>query len=150
MRRIWPEWHHQEPIALLVRTTNDKPYIPSHYRYKPFDPQKTQVRLLKIESINPGGLIRCQIKIVSLDNAPPFQALSYPWGNGSGYRNISRECSLYRVTENLAAALRQLSQPGSGVPLIWINAICLYLDRYRTKYCGNLGHRPIFLRKITS
>jgi hypothetical protein len=44
----------------------------------------------------------------------------------------------------LAAALRQLSQPGSGVPLIQVNTICLYLNRYRTKHHGNLEFKPIF------
>ena len=61
----------------------------------------------------------------ALDNAPPYQALSYAWGHGRGYRNIYLEGYLYRVTENLAAALQQLSQPRSGVQLIWIDAICI-------------------------
>ncbi|KAH8767593.1 heterokaryon incompatibility protein-domain-containing protein [Hyaloscypha finlandica] len=120
---LWPEGR-QGGIARPARITNDKPYV-SSYRYKPLDTQKNEIRLLTIEPLTPVSLIKCQIQTVSLDNAPPYQALSYAWGHGRGYRNIYLQGYLYSVTENLAAALRQLSRPGSGVRPIWIDAICI-------------------------
>ena len=106
--------------ASSARITNHEPYFSYLYRYKRLDPLKNEIRLLTIAPAAPLDLIRCQIQTVSLDNAPPYKDLSYFWDYGRGYRKIYLEGYQYQVTENLAAALDQLSQPSYGVQLIWI------------------------------
>ena len=102
---------------------------------------------------------------------PRYEALSYTWGDPtklvdsveviserttvkrknllSKIRKSRRQLQpslsapvIFHVTENLYSALLHLR--GNEPRVLWIDAICLYLDRCRTKYRGNLRLRPLF------
>ena len=81
-------------------------------------------RLLQIGSELADGLLDCSLKVVCLDDAPDYAALSYVWDASSEARKITcNECKV-EVTDNLYAALCRLQRDQSGQPL-WVDAICI-------------------------
>ncbi|KAF2193923.1 hypothetical protein K469DRAFT_549339, partial [Zopfia rhizophila CBS 207.26] len=49
-----------------------------------------------------------------------------------------------QVTFNLEMTLGYLRLPNAS-RMIWIDAICIYLDQSRVKHCGNLRLGPLFV-----
>jgi hypothetical protein len=75
-----------------------------------------------------------------------YEALSYCWGDNTAFKTpIICNGARLEITRNLKSALQHLRDE-ENVRILWVDAICLYLDRYRTKYCGNLrlGPRVLF------
>src|SRR4051794_7406448 len=67
-----------------------------------------------------------------LDQAPPYRALSYAWGNGDGANRDTRDNdALFQcngvniaISWNLHGALRRLRHASQPV-YIWVDAICI-------------------------
>lgn len=69
--------------------------------------------------------IICTLKNVSLESHPPYEALSYVWGNtATSGSTIILEGKPKGVTENLAAALRHLRLKNEPRKL-WVDALCI-------------------------
>jgi hypothetical protein len=68
--------------------------------------------------------LRCELEVHNLCNAPPFEALSYVWGNPEPAKVVI--CSSYpkKVTPNLGTALERLRYEHTE-RLVWIDAICV-------------------------
>jgi Heterokaryon incompatibility protein (HET) len=62
--------------------------------------------------------------ITSLEDHPPFEALSYTWGDPTEKHTISCEGKLIQVTRNLWQALHRLRLPDTP-RTFWIDAICI-------------------------
>lgn len=110
-------------------------------------PSATSIRLLLIDyegSQPDANLIKLAFRIVDLDNAPAFAALSYVWGDhrpalnqgfnkkrSQRYFNIICDGRKISVTYNLFCALRRLAaiQDGSSAQVgdsgIWIDQLCI-------------------------
>jgi hypothetical protein len=80
---------------------------------------------------------------VSLFAALMRQGIQYSGSSFSVKAPISLSQSTFGVTENLFAALRSLRRE-IAARRIWIDAICLYVDRYQRKYHINLRFGPLF------
>ena len=75
------------------------------------------------------------LKTTSLDEAPPYYALSYAWGAETQHISIQVDGKVLYVTSSLAAGLRQLQalateRPvcGTMIQWIWIDKICINQD----------------------
>src|SRR3954469_26035517 len=73
-------------------------------------PEASSIRLLQIY---PGNIedeeISCELRTIErLETAPPFQALSYVWGDSADTEEIIVNGIEVQVTRNLAHALRRL------------------------------------------
>ncbi|CZR68124.1 uncharacterized protein PAC_18023 [Phialocephala subalpina] len=68
------------------------------------------------------------------------------WGDGKDRRVISINGLELHVTSNLATALPFLRV--DRIRTIWIDAICIYFDRYRTEYLRNLRFGPLFPEQV--
>jgi Heterokaryon incompatibility protein (HET) len=80
--------------------------------------------------------------------APKYEALSYTWGSPvSKRREIRVNGSLVEVTLGLFQALQALWRPDEP-RVLWIDTLCIYQDRYRSKCCRNL--RGLVLRIVSS
>ncbi|PVH75854.1 hypothetical protein DL98DRAFT_536154 [Cadophora sp. DSE1049] len=86
--------------------------------------------------------IRFGLITTSIITAPPYEALSSVWGYS---QQACLEAALvdgptFSIALDLSTALCHLrNEPGvSEERLMWIDAICLYFDRYRTEYHRNL------------
>jgi len=85
------------------------------------------IRLLRLSTSGGVDDIRASLEEVSLNNVQPFYALSYTWGKGDPMHPIILGDYIIHIRENLYQALRMARR--MDVTLIWINAICLYVDR---------------------
>ena len=119
-------------------------------QYQPLDPKNNEIRLLQIhpaqQAVRYGDPIECNLVITSLSAPPTYQALSYAWGTQPAVEEISLDGQRSKVTPNLEDALLQLTIDATD--LIWIDAICLYFDRYRTDYHRNLKFRLLFSKAV--
>lgn len=114
---------------------------PPAYEYSRLE-SPNSIRLLMIEKVELARRTeessdpRCWIQHFSLDNAPPYRALSYEWG-GMEAKPIFLNDQKVLVRKNLWQALWHIRPINSGVPnsgenvtaenttWIWIDALCI-------------------------
>jgi hypothetical protein len=78
-----------------------------------------------LPSLDKPDAIFIELIDVSLENSPPYEALSYTWSTYSDHNKpIYCDGKILRVTPNLEAALRQLRLQDENY-LFWIDAICI-------------------------
>ena len=92
--------------------------------YQPLQPSERQIRILKLLPGEPEDSVVCLGNVVSLNDRPTYEALSYVWGNPAETRQILVNSQEFSVTVNLETALRQLRLP-TEVRVLWIDAICI-------------------------
>ena len=93
--------------------------------YKPLNVERREIRLLHIKpSLGLYEQPQCFLKIVSLDDDPQFEALSYAWGDARVTRPIRLENREWHATVNLEAGLRNLRSPSEDM-VIWVDALCI-------------------------
>ncbi|EUC47207.1 hypothetical protein COCMIDRAFT_52629, partial [Bipolaris oryzae ATCC 44560] len=68
--------------------------------------------------------IHCRLRSHQLNSAPPYEALSYTWGDEESTCRISLDGLPFDIRPNLRNALRRLRQ-SSSTRTIWIDAICI-------------------------
>ena len=82
-----------------------------------------QIRLIEIQA---GSSLNCKVHHASIDNPPPYVALSYTWGAPVFPNAIMLDGHLFPVTKNLHEALHAL---GAGYRasgrFLWVDAICI-------------------------
>jgi hypothetical protein len=69
-------------------------------------------------------MIACEFFTVDLDQAPPYIALSYTWGDPNDPLPIVIDGIVVKVTRNLHSALTNLREDLVARPL-WVDAICI-------------------------
>jgi hypothetical protein len=96
-------------------------------------PSPTAIRLIELLPGKEPDPICCALSAVNIEDAPPFEALSYVWGDPKTPRPIlcfnhddisQPRNSTLQVTVNCWHALRRLRH-GDQSRLIWIDAICI-------------------------
>lgn len=92
--------------------------------YPPLDPNLHQTRLVTILPRDCNGRIECQLRIISLDCDPLYEALSYVWGESKKGRSILLDGREFSVTDNLFAALGRIRKREEKRTL-WIDQICI-------------------------
>ncbi|RSL58213.1 hypothetical protein CEP54_007869 [Fusarium duplospermum] len=88
-------------------------------------PKEKRIRLLYLapgESID--DPIECHLEVVTIGQHPPFEALSYCWGDNNSVREIKCNGESFKVTENLFHALRNLRN-GHTQRTLWVDALCI-------------------------
>jgi hypothetical protein len=101
------------------------------------------VRLLQVVADSANAPLRCDLIDVSIDHPPPYEALSYVWGDASVTEPLVCNGEILQITTNLAKALKRIrsgiSNPqhrdGSKIShrteaslspiMLWIDAICI-------------------------
>lgn len=97
-------------------------------RWLPLSTSDQQIRLLEVASreYDPDH-INCQLKIVSLQSDPVYEALSYVWGGWDNAQEIMLNGSKHTVTKNLYDALRIMQRADCPrtlwVRLTWIRVV---------------------------
>jgi hypothetical protein len=82
------------------------------------------IRLLTIHPGKKDDKIRTKLDITNLQNAPPYEALSYVWGNPNPPIEICCNGINIPVTPNLADALRRIRDKEKD-RVLWIDALCI-------------------------
>jgi hypothetical protein len=101
------------------------------------------IRLLRLLPGALGDSIHIELLAVELENAPPFETISYCWG-ASDHREII-QCSgeIMKVTTTLFGALRRF-RDASKETILWADAVCIYSYRTAMKYLRTLRFAPQF------
>ncbi|KAI2617741.1 heterokaryon incompatibility protein-domain-containing protein [Hypoxylon sp. NC1633] len=97
---------------------NDMPYFTT-----PLD-NEGHIRLLTIKPGADDDPVECDLSEEHIDNLPPFEALSYTWGDPDQRTPVYVAGEPFRVTANLATALRYLRYPDRPRS-IWVDALCI-------------------------
>jgi hypothetical protein len=118
-------------------TTDLTPEMLKVYHNFPLRNGDFDIRLLVIQAGSKTEEIVCTFVLASLDEKPQYEALSYIWGDNTSKVVIALESDIFPVTRNLENALRHLRRPDED-RVLWVDALCLYLDRYRTKISRKL------------
>ena len=98
--------------------------------FRPLEREKKEIRLILIKPGLWDDEVHCTLTLTSLlEHGPPFNCLSYCWGDYQDTRQITLEhtrfgCRSVRVRANLYAALRHLRK-SDGAVLFWIDALCI-------------------------
>jgi hypothetical protein len=116
--------------------------IKTSFVYKKLDTTSDShpIRLLKIyPSTDFDAAIEYELLYSSLNGLDriKFEALSYTWGDiydPQNRGNIMLFGHRHEITKNLESALRHLRFEDKE-RIIWVDSLCIYLDRPRTKYC---------------
>lgn len=120
------------------------------YQYAPL-PDGQSFRILNLQSDEPTNPLIGQLhthqlqrppsgKIVSKPAGlatPLYEAVSYVWGDPSLSSHIKCDGKSIPITSSLDIALRRLRKSDS-MRAVWVEQLCLYSDRYRTKCLTNL------------
>lgn len=117
--RMW-EYMGWQMTWLLQRITGRLADLQSIYQ--PL--QHNEIRLITLAPGKWRESIECNLQIVSLDDNPTYEALSYVWGDASLRRWIYLKKSSFDVTKSLEVALRHLRHEDSE-RIMWIDAICI-------------------------
>ncbi|KAH8802456.1 heterokaryon incompatibility protein-domain-containing protein [Xylogone sp. PMI_703] len=109
----------------------------SYFTYHPMTPDKKRIRLVDIlpethfsSPENPETRpaadipVSCILFHTSLEDAPPYTALSYHWGPMTPTRPIIVGGASFQVTENLAIVLRHLRLRDER-RIVWIDALSI-------------------------
>ena len=90
--------------------------------YRPLRPQ--QIRLLTLlPDEGEDGQILCNLNIVSLEDEPEYDAISYVWGDFSATIPVSISGRQVHITSNLDGALRCLRTAEPRV--VWADQLCI-------------------------
>lgn len=110
-----------------------KPGSASRITYRRLDPDLREIRLLRIYPGHYDEVVRCSLSIVSLDDRPEFEALSYVWGDAGDTRTVYVDNVPFPATTNLESALRYIREHSCEatnelIPAtldVWVDAICI-------------------------
>ncbi|KAH8890584.1 HET-domain-containing protein [Thozetella sp. PMI_491] len=87
-----------------------------------------QIRLLRVLPGTSADEIQCELETVSLvEDYPPFEALSYVWGDAEDKPTVLMDGEIAHVTRNLEKALRRLRHHNRP-RLLWADAVCINQD----------------------
>jgi hypothetical protein len=96
----------------------------NNHLYDVLDQSKLEVRTI---TIAPGTFeqhIICELHIVSLLDDPPYEALSYAWGDKKPWRKVFINGTRCQVGENLESALRHLRYMDKPRTM-WVDALSI-------------------------
>ncbi|KAK7223193.1 hypothetical protein V2G26_011196 [Clonostachys chloroleuca] len=92
--------------------------------YNPLNSSQKEIRVLILEPGAQADILRCQLQVVRLHEAPKYEALSYVWGSRDNMPALFVNNHKVQVTENLHAALQRLRDP-SHERTLWVDALCI-------------------------
>ncbi|KAI0895284.1 heterokaryon incompatibility protein-domain-containing protein [Annulohypoxylon nitens] len=108
----------------------------SRFQYVPLSDSQTSIRLVEVHGLdeNPAASVSvlCRLDTFSLDQTPPYHAISYTWGDPSQTTWIRVNGALMEVRQNCEYVLKQAWWHG-GCRYHWVDAICINQDDMNEK-----------------
>lgn len=102
----------------------DRPAFQAIYSEFELRPDEKDIRLLTLLAGTFDAEIQCHLHTVSLNDDPPFTALSYCWGDAKSRANIVVNGHQFSVTKSLEVALRYMRHHEDDLQ-VWADAICI-------------------------
>ncbi|KAI0975638.1 heterokaryon incompatibility protein-domain-containing protein [Xylaria arbuscula] len=120
-------------------------------QYTSLTPSKKQIRLLTLLKGEWDDKIKCKLDVVSLDDKPQYEALSYVWGSPTDLVDIDVDGVAFWATRNLYVALRRLrsqiqdTETNDDSRTLWVDAVCINQKDVEEK-----GHQVQLMKDIYS
>ncbi|KAH8591586.1 heterokaryon incompatibility protein-domain-containing protein, partial [Bisporella sp. PMI_857] len=93
--------------------------------YEVLEDPTSCIRLLTLlPSPNYRDVVVCELIAVRLDEAPPYEALSYHWGDGTHNQALIVNGRQKLVTNSLLQALKDLRRPFRP-RILWADGLCI-------------------------
>jgi heterokaryon incompatibility protein (HET) len=99
------------------------------FPYVTLDANRLSIRLIALEPGCFDDPVRCKLEHVDLSSKPPYEALSYAWGDPTITASIELDNQTFPVTTNLDRALRYVRKAHSTRRL-WVDAVCINQQDY--------------------
>lgn len=112
----------KQPVEMPRRRTGTKPSTP--WTRTLLDPSLSAIRILELRHGAADEPIRVKLHVVSLNDRPDYEVLSYVWGNETVTNRISVDGTSIPVTVNLFDFLHSLRLPDKN-RLLWADAVCI-------------------------
>ncbi|KAH7085500.1 heterokaryon incompatibility protein-domain-containing protein [Paraphoma chrysanthemicola] len=94
------------------------------FQHEPLADPKTHIRLLKITEGRLGQRVTCTLTIWPLEEAPPYTAISYTWGDLKNLATIFIDGKPKVVRQNCEYVLHQAWGVNAD-DLYWVDALCI-------------------------
>lgn len=114
------------------RTETEQPPKPDIYTS--LDKSRGQIRLLHLLPGDVDDEICCTLEVVSLDDVPDYEALSYVWGSPNQLTHIKFDGHTFQVRKNLRRALTGIRRVYSE-RVVWVDALCINQDDMAERGC---------------
>lgn len=124
---VWSGWNRMVTYV-SGESSSFKPEIESsgrqqqQYKYKELG--QGQIRLLQLRRWHPEGKVSCNLVHVSIDQHPPYEAISYYWGTAPKDCIIIIDGESFAVTPTVFKILEGHSSVRHS-KLLWIDSICI-------------------------
>lgn len=111
------------PVVQITHKIEYSTIMPATARidYQPLSPDEDQIRALVLHAGKVNELLKCSLRVISLEDNPVYEALSYTWGDVNVTRPIEVEGAIFDATVNLERALRHLRDVAHDQTL-WVDA----------------------------
>lgn len=116
-------------LAMATRSASTA----SHFVHSALDDSEQQIRLLKLHPGPSESEIRCDISTYSIEESPPYIALSYTWGNPLPTHNILLNSRTCLVRGNLFNFLDTFRNDCTNIKHLWIDYICIDQSNVRER-----------------
>jgi len=87
-------------------------------------PDTNSIRLIYLEPGAADSPLRCQLKTVSLDHLPAYEAISYAWGEPVFTCELCTDDDRMGITPSLYGALHRVRLE-SATRVLWADAVCI-------------------------
>jgi hypothetical protein len=105
---------------------------------------KTHIRLLQVLQGNFEQHVICTLSIWPLDSAPPYNAISYTWGDPSSTVDITVDGRNMVVRQNCEYVLQQaFTKKNKEIQHLWVDAICIDQSEIQER-----GHQVALMGKL--
>jgi hypothetical protein len=96
------------------------------FQHEPLPDPNTHFRLLKIIQGGFDKHVVCELSVWSINEAPPYIAISYVWGDPTSVSTITIDSQPATVRTNCEYVLQQqASAPDTSQHYFWVDAICI-------------------------
>ncbi|OJD38005.1 heterokaryon incompatibility [Diplodia corticola] len=112
-----------------------------NYEYKDFEDQAS-FRVLVLHPGDPDDLVQCSLEIQPIHGYPPYQAISYTWGESNDRADILCEGKRLNVPRNLMHALQKFRRR-KRPRILWADAVCIDQNDMRER-----GHQVQMMARI--
>jgi hypothetical protein len=105
-----------------------------HYR----ELRAKEIRLLQLEPTTTTMIKYKPLFYTTIDNPPPYVAISYAWGDVHNQKGIPVQVGAHplKITESLHGALKALAHQAEVS--VWADSVCIYPDQSQTKHLNFL------------
>jgi hypothetical protein len=94
--------------------------------HDPLPDSKTHIRLVQVSQGNFGQHVVCTLSAWPLDSAPPYNAISYTWGDPASTVDITVDGRNMVVRQNCEYVLQQaFTKMNKKIQYLWVDAICI-------------------------